>query len=120
LRHSIKPQLEASPSIVAPLKSTLPINVAPPNRALPSKAAPSKPLAESMLDASTLKEMPKKMSDARIATTGRELDHQRQELCALVGLQAKTYRCTSRRPDDAPIRQRLLYWSWSGGGVCIR
>ena len=105
----MKPQLEASPSIVAPLKSTLPINVAPPNRALPSKAAPSKPLAESMLDASTLKEMPKKMSDARIATTGRELDHQGQELCALVGLQPKTYRYASRRPDDAPIRQRLLY-----------
>jgi hypothetical protein len=43
------------------------------------------------------------MSNARIATTGRELDHQGQELCALVGLQAKTYRYASRRPDDAPI-----------------
>jgi hypothetical protein len=60
------------------------------------------------------------MSNARIATTGRELDHQGQELCALVGLQAKTYRYASRRPDDAPICQRLLYWPWSGGGVCIR
>jgi transposase InsO family protein len=59
------------------------------------------------------------MSDARIATTGRELDHQGQELCALVGLQAKTYRYASRRPDDAPIRQRLLYWPWSGGGSAI-
>jgi hypothetical protein len=59
------------------------------------------------------------MSDARIATTGRELDHQGQELCPLVGLQAKTYRYASRRPDDAPICQRLLYWPWSGGGVCV-
>ena len=59
------------------------------------------------------------MSDARIATTDRELDHQGQELCALVGLQAKTYRYASRRPDDAPIRQRLLYWPWSGGGSAI-
>jgi len=41
------------------------------------------------------------MSDARIATTGRELHHQGQELGALVGLQAKTYRYASRRPDDA-------------------
>jgi hypothetical protein len=59
------------------------------------------------------------MSDARIATTDRELDHQGQELCALVGLQAKTYRYASRQPDDAPIRQRLLYWPWSGGGSAI-
>jgi len=48
------------------------------------------------------------MSDARIATTGCELDHQGQGLCVLVGLQPKTYRYASRRPDDAPIRQRSI------------
>jgi hypothetical protein len=67
-------------------------------------------LAESMLDAATQRDAEKKLlmprSRGLTVTGGQELLARRG--CALVGLLAKTYRYTSRRSDDAPIRHRLL------------
>jgi putative transposase len=37
----------------------------------------------------------------------KDKSYSQRRACALVGLQPKTYRYASRRPDDAPIRQRL-------------
>ena len=37
----------------------------------------------------------------------REKDYSQRKACALVGLDPKTFRYTSRRPDDEPIRRRL-------------
>jgi putative transposase len=37
----------------------------------------------------------------------KDKNYSQRRACALVGLQPKTYRYASRRPDDAPIRQRL-------------
>jgi hypothetical protein len=34
--------------------------------------------------------------------------YSQRRACALVGLQPKTYRYALRRPDDVPIRQRLI------------
>src|SRR5262245_40869652 len=54
-----------------------------------------------------------KTSDARIATTARELGHQGQELvatpCVSTGWPGtQTYRYASTRSGDGPIRHRLL------------
>jgi putative transposase len=38
----------------------------------------------------------------------KDKSYSQRRACALVGLQAKTYRYASRRSDDAPIRHRLL------------
>ncbi len=45
----------------------------------------------------------------RLAVTWaiKDKSYSQRRACALVGLQPKTYRYASRRPDDAPIRQRL-------------
>jgi putative transposase len=37
----------------------------------------------------------------------KDKDYSQRRACVLVGLQPKTYRYVSKRPDDAPIRQRL-------------
>jgi putative transposase len=37
----------------------------------------------------------------------KDKDYSQRRACVLVGLQTKTYRYVSKRPDDAPIRQRL-------------
>lgn len=34
-------------------------------------------------------------------------DYSQRHACKLVGIEPKTYRYVSRRPDDAPVRQRL-------------
>jgi putative transposase len=38
----------------------------------------------------------------------KDKSYSQRRACALVGLQAKTYRYASKRSDDAPIRHRLL------------
>jgi len=45
----------------------------------------------------------------RLAATWaiKDKSYSQRRACALVGLQPKTYRYASRRPDDAPIRRRL-------------
>jgi putative transposase len=45
----------------------------------------------------------------RLAVTWaiKDKSYSQRRACALVGLQPKTYRYASRRPDDAPIRRRL-------------
>ena len=37
----------------------------------------------------------------------REKDYSQRKACALVGMEPKTFRHTSTRPDDEPIRSRL-------------
>ncbi len=37
----------------------------------------------------------------------KDKDYSQRRACVLVGLQPKTYRYVSKRPNDAPIRQRL-------------
>ena len=37
----------------------------------------------------------------------REKDYSQRKACALVGMEPKTFRYTSTRPDDEPIRSRL-------------
>ncbi|MGN6117987.1 MAG: IS3 family transposase [Nitrobacter sp.] len=70
-------------------------------------------LAESMLDVSTLKEMlGKKLltpSLRRRAVTWAisERSYSQRRACDLVGLYPKTYRYTSTRPDDGPLRTQL-------------
>ena len=71
-----------------------------------------KPLAETMLDASTLKEMCKKLltpSLRRRAVTWAidEKSYSQRRACALVGLHPRTYRYASTRPDDGALRAKL-------------
>src|SRR5437763_5983213 len=55
-------------------------------------------LAESMLNASTLKEMLGKTSEAWLAEESRDLGHPREELFAAAGLQAR-----GPAPEDLPL-----------------
>ena len=70
-------------------------------------------LAETMLDASTLKEMLEKTSDAQLAETCCDLgdpmekSYSQRRACGLVGLHPKTYRYASTRPDDLALRAKL-------------
>ena len=53
-----------------------------------------------------------KTSDARLAETAvtwaiEDKGYSQRRACGLVGLEPKTYRYASRRPDDAALRQRL-------------
>ena len=70
-------------------------------------------LAESMLDVATLRELlAKKLLTPRLprkaaAWAMTETSHSQRRACALVGMDPKTYRYESRRPDDAGIRKRL-------------
>ena len=70
-------------------------------------------LAESMLDVATLRELlAKKLLTPRlrrkaVAWAMTETSHSQRRACALVGMDPKTYRYESRRPDDAGIRKRL-------------
>lgn len=69
-------------------------------------------LAESMLDVSTLREMLKKRltpGSRRHAVTWaiEKRDYSQRRACKLVGIEPKTHRYASRRPDDTAIRMRL-------------
>ncbi|MFT3988708.1 IS3 family transposase [Aestuariivirga sp.] len=70
-------------------------------------------LAESMMDASTLREMLfKKLltpSSRRNAVDWamKEKAYSQRHACALVGIDPKVYRYQSQRPDDAGLRRRL-------------
>ena len=66
-----------------------------------------------MLDVATLRELRcKKLLTPRLrrkaaAWAMTETSHSPRRACALVGMDPKTYRYESRRPDDAGIRKRL-------------
>ncbi|MGQ0741900.1 MAG: IS3 family transposase [Alphaproteobacteria bacterium] len=70
-------------------------------------------LAESVLDAATLKENAgKKLLTPRVRRLAvswaiLDKDYSQRRACGLVGLQPKTYRYVSRRPDDGALRERL-------------
>ncbi|HEX4650509.1 MAG TPA: IS3 family transposase [Granulicella sp.] len=70
-------------------------------------------LAESMLDVSTLRENAGKKlltpGSRRRAVTWAisEKDYSQRRACRLVGIEPKTYRYASLRPDDTAIRERL-------------
>jgi putative transposase len=70
-------------------------------------------LAETMLDASALKEMLGKTSNAQLAETccdlggPREKNYSQRRACRLVGLHPKTYRYVTKRSGDEALRGRL-------------
>ena len=62
-----------------------------------------------MLDVATLRRRSEKTSEARIAERFvtwaiEEKSYSQRRACGLVGLDPKTYRYASRRPDDAAVR----------------
>ena len=49
----------------------------------------------------------------------REKGYSQRRACGLVGLEPKTYRYASKRPDDEGLRSRCGNWRRNGGGSAI-